>query len=181
MREPTKVNEVLLASDLTIHAAHFKTCAASLNLTETMHNPYEPSSTHDPAARPLSSLIRRRIAGAWLAGVGVTLLFANYFYNRTQGIGALDWTPAWLIGLGVCVAIGFRLADTLARLIGSFSIMAMVIVLVALLAGVGGETEINYGTGKVAEPSAGHLCLFMACVSAALLPPWWLLQTAFRD
>ncbi len=122
----------------------------------------------------------RRLAGVWLATGGTIHLVGINYLSSAATLSAIDWSPLWLSVIGILVALGFRLADMLTRLIGSFTILLISIVTIVSLAGLGSGGAIKYGSYEILDPSLGQIFLSLMGLSFTLQPPWWLLQAALR-
>ncbi len=76
---------------------------------------------------------------------GVLHFLAISLLSKFNSVSTIEWTPLLLSGLGLLVAIRFRLAIAFARLIGSFTILGLVLVRILLLAGLGAGVGFTYG------------------------------------
>ncbi|WP_145390215.1 hypothetical protein [Stieleria neptunia] len=143
-----------------------------------MTNPYAPSTVEE--ARPSEWTVTHlnTVAGSWLIVFGLLHFFAINLLSQSYSVATAQWTPLLLTGLGVLVAMQFRIAIALTRLISSFTIVGLVFAGILLVAGFGNGGELTYGNTTVTDPTPWQLLLLLATIAATMIPPWALLQRA---
>ncbi len=85
----------------------------------------------------------------------------------------------WLCLLGVLVLFQLRIAIGLARLIGSLTIISVILLAAVVIAGFE-PGSMHYGDLVVDQPQPWHILAMLLAVALTFLPPWWLLQRAIR-
>jgi len=108
--------------------------------------------------------------------IGVHVLAGN------RAFGSLDWSPIFFIVLGLLVLFGFKLAMVLVRIVGLFSVPALVLTPVLLLFAFRDDGgQMSYGSLVIIDPAPWQVGLFLFCLAATILPPWWSLERMFAD
>ncbi len=146
-----------------------------------MTNPYAPSTVDHGGPREWSARQLHVLAGSWLIVFGLLNFLADYLLSKSTSESTVEWTPILLSGLGLLVAMQFRLAIAFARLLGSFTILGFGIAVVVLLADLGDGGELTYGDVTVTDPQPWQILLMFAGVGVAMIPPWWMLQRALAE
>ena len=141
-------------------------------------NPYAPSTVDDSRQRNWSVTQRHRFAGAWLIVSGILHFFVINALTEFTSLTRLDWTPLVLTGLGFLVAIQLRIAIAFTRLIGSFTLIGLVLTSILLIVGFGDGGGLSYGATTVTDPKPWQVLLLLATIAATMIPPWWTLQRA---
>ncbi|MFG0266507.1 MAG: hypothetical protein ACF8AM_15385 [Rhodopirellula sp. JB055] len=139
-------------------------------------NPYEPSNDVSSDAPSETSPRHHLFAGWWLIVAGVILFFVANRLVGAVSISSVVWSPIWLTLLGVLVLFQFHFASVIARLIGSFTIVAVVLALVLFFAGLGSENDPVEANASVDDPPAWQVALALTVLAGTFLPPWWALQ-----
>lgn len=78
----------------------------------------------------------------------------------------------------MCVIFGFRIAIAFTRLIGSLTLVGLVLASILIFVGYGDGGELTYGDTTVTDPQPWQVMLLLAVVAATMIPPWWMLQRA---
>lgn len=98
--------------------------------------------------------------------------------SKTASFATVEWTPLLLSGLGLLVSFQLRVAIAFTRLIGSFTILGIVLAGILLFTGFGDGGELTYGSTTVTDPHPWQLLLMLITIAATMVPPWWMLQRA---
>lgn len=146
-----------------------------------MENPYKSPVTSVNADTPSSPLDRYKLAGAWLVVVGVVHLFLMNYFSSIGSFRAIDWSPMYLVVLGGLVMVRFWIAVILARIIGSFAIVLIIILVVVGIRGSEEGHRLTYGSFEIVDPTPWQVGVFVGGIAVTCLPMWWLLQTTMRD
>lgn len=115
-------------------------------------------------------------AGWWLVIAGLILFVAVNAMLGASGLSSIEWSPSFIALLGILVLLRFHFANVLARLMGSFTIVALVLAVLLFLSGVSGETQTAESNESVADPSSWQVASWFIALAATFLPPWWSLQ-----
>ena len=147
-----------------------------------MTNPYEPARTEgldrSTAAQPRC----HTFAGLWLSVAGVLHFVAINMTSGTFALDTLDWSAAaFLVILGFLVLFQFRIAMMVTRLLGSFTVIGLILAAVLSLAGFGGGGELTYGAMAIVDPAPWQIEAMLGIVPLTFLPPWYALQRMFTD
>ena len=105
----------------------------------------------------------------------INLLSGNFAF------ASLDWSASFLVVLGILVLFRFRLAMVVTRLLGSFTIVGLVLAVVLIVAGFSDGGELTYGAMTVVDPAPWQIITMLSVVALTLLPPWYALQRIFAD
>ncbi|CAD77661.1 hypothetical protein-transmembrane prediction [Rhodopirellula baltica SH 1] len=139
-------------------------------------NPYEPSTSVSPDASSETDPRFHLFAGWWLIVAGMIHFFVANFMGGVDSFASIVWSPCWLATLGILVLFRFHFANVIARLIGSFTLVAIAIALVLFLAGVGSGSEPMDANKSVSDPPPWQVAFWMSVLAGTFLPPWWALQ-----
>ena len=141
-------------------------------------NPYAPSTVEHCGPREWSAKQLHIFAGGWLILLGLLHFLAINLLSNSTSATTVEWTPILLGGLGLLVAIQFRIAIAFTRLIGSFTILGLCLMVIVLLSGLDEGGELMYGDLTVTDPQPWQILLMIAGIGATMIPPWWMLQRA---
>lgn len=148
-----------------------------------------PTSRPKPGPRPRphwTSQDYHSFAGHWLIVVGVVHFFAMNIHLKTLDASTIQWSPLYLIGLGILVRLRFRMAALLVRLAGSFVmvglIFAIALIVLCIFRGDGDfqNNEIVIA-GFVSSDPLIVLTVTSVGIATTFVPLWWALQLAVSD
>ncbi len=139
-------------------------------------NPYEPPETKSADTPEALDARYHAFAGWWLVAAGVIHWGVANAIQGFTSFSSIIWSPAWIVLLGVLVALKVRIACVVARLIGSCTIFALVMALVLYLTVFDTSSELTAGDTTVDEPEPWQVALVMLGIALTFLPPWWVLQ-----
>ena len=147
-----------------------------------MQNPYStpktPPSSGSPAHLDGSAIGRR--AGLWLCVAGVAHIVLMNVLPASTPLDSIDWSAGVIVLLGLAVYLEIRLAETIARLFGSFALVVCFLVAIIAFTGLKNGGTLNYGRFVTESPSWWQLTLVVSGIALTFGPPWYMLQIKLR-
>jgi hypothetical protein len=144
-----------------------------------MQNPYaSPNSNSAAEPDPDPQLLARR-AGWWLCVAGFAHTCAMNLLSPPVSIPTLDYSALLITLLGIFVYFRNHFAETITRLIGSFTLIGCLLVPILLVAGM--NSKLTYGSLRIDSPHWWQTILGVAAIALTFGPPWYLLQLKVRQ